>query len=365
MFDSKPTSEPRTETWVHLFLGVFLLGWSIFVLWQDGKFFTNLARDLAASGHPTVVATVTRSEIVSGVQSGRLSVSYNHPFKVLYLYEVSGRKYAGETFRHGMLAGGADSARAVQSRYAAGKRIPVHYNPADPADSVMVAGLDGADLLALLFMTPFHVAMLAGWWAAVYMARGLARSRDLRLGCPSPVTRMLHRDLTVRLRLAHAGPMVVFLWVLFAGPFGLVLAVVFASGGDITIAWMAVAWALLLAAAIGAAKWQAKRVAAGRYDFVVNHGQRVLALPTAFRDKKDGRWPKMGELALRNIIDVRVAAHQERDSEGDMVTYHEPMITHLNGVMGEEVLRVRTRTSEEHAKVIVDNLRRELGLGTA
>lgn len=351
---------------VYFFLVIFLVGWSIFVLWIDCDFVLKRARDHAASEHPTALAIIKRSEIESpsGNWGGRFTLTYNHPFKVLYLYEVNGRKYAGEKFRHGMHAGGVESARVIKSRYPVGKTVAVRYNPADPADSVMVAGLQGADLLELLFMTPFNVVMVFGWWLVAAAIRGLARSRDWRIECPPPVTRLTDNDCTVRLRLAHPGPMVFTVCALFAGPMVLAPIVLQGSQGEITVAQMGIAWASLLALTVGLVVWQSKRIAAGRYDFVVHRLRGVLALPLAFRKKKEKQWPELGELALVNIRDIRVVSYQERDSEGDLVTYHEPVITYFGYARGEESVSLRFGTSDEHAKEIVRELRRELGLST-
>lgn len=350
--------------------GLFLLAWSAFMLPIDYQFVGMLSRDRTASGHPTVSAIITRSEVESKNDDERASqstVTSSHPFKVLYHYEVNGREYAGDKFHHGMHAGGLKSARAIQARYPVGSRVSVHYNPDDPADSVIATGLRGADLLALLCMTPFNVVMLlGGWWWATEVVGGAPPFTG-------PVTRVSAADGEVRLRLAHCRPVAMFLLALGGASFGMGFVVMLlALGGGADITQMGFVWAVVLALAVGVSVWQARRIAAGGYDFRVDRLRGTLALPpfksgrTVVTQSDEALFLRatVTEVALARIVDIRVASREDTDSEGDWtVVYYEPVVIYLDDVTGQEALvEVRTQTTEGHGKKIVGELRREVGL---
>ena len=62
-------------------------------------------------------------------------------------------------------------ARDAVARYSVGSEPQVFYNPKDPAESLLSPGLDGSNLMWLVFLTPFNMVMLAFVIGAGYFLR--------------------------------------------------------------------------------------------------------------------------------------------------------------------------------------------------
>src|SRR5437764_2164637 len=92
-------------------------------------------------------------------------------------------------------------ARRVVAEYPAGRQVDVHYAAADPADSVLLTGLEGADLFLPMFMTPFNLIMLGIWYVPF--------SKLLRRGSRVGNAKLMDDGYESRLRLVEFGPIVV------------------------------------------------------------------------------------------------------------------------------------------------------------
>jgi hypothetical protein len=183
----------------------------------------------------------------------------------------------------------------------------------------------------------------------------------------APVTRLPGEVGEVRLRLPHPRPVAVFLRVLAGASFGMGFVVAPAFGGDVGVTQTVIAWVSVLGLAVGLTVRQAKRIAAGRYDFRIDRLRGTLALPPGFgRETTNCSCSPAGrdDVALARIVDIRVASREETDSEGGRTTYYyyEPVIIQRDCMAAEATLAVTTQTTEEYAKEIVQALRREVGL---
>jgi hypothetical protein len=58
----------------------------------------------------------------------------------------------------------------IVRNYAQGRETTVYYNPTDPAESLLQPGVDGSDLLLLLFLAPWNLMVAAGWLVLVKSA---------------------------------------------------------------------------------------------------------------------------------------------------------------------------------------------------
>ncbi|HYO69332.1 MAG TPA: hypothetical protein VEU33_24960 [Archangium sp.] len=89
-----------------------------------------------------------------------------------YAYEVDGRTYEGTRYRYGAWhSSRRGAAEALARRFPVGATVPVFHDAETPEDAVLVAGVQGQELFLLLFMNPFNLAMLAGWYGAVRVLR--------------------------------------------------------------------------------------------------------------------------------------------------------------------------------------------------
>ncbi len=88
---------------------------------------------------PQAEATVTRSEVITDVPLGGRGPEFTP--KIEYRFTAQGKPYDGNriAFR-GTASRTKAVADAIAGKYALGTQHPVHYNPANPADSVLERG---------------------------------------------------------------------------------------------------------------------------------------------------------------------------------------------------------------------------------
>ncbi|MFX0098462.1 MAG: DUF3592 domain-containing protein [Candidatus Hodarchaeota archaeon] len=117
------------------------------------------------SSWPTAKGTVNQSEIIENYINPR-AVSYQAA--VRYSYTVNGEPYENDQLRAKIsksvkyYGGSMASASKITEQFREGARIPVHYNPRDPADSVIIPGFSSlkaiiAFIIAFFF---FDIGML-------------------------------------------------------------------------------------------------------------------------------------------------------------------------------------------------------------
>ncbi len=111
-----------------------------------------------ASG-TVVYGTVDDNESASRDSDGTIRRSTTFGPRLIYSYEVGGKKYFSNTRRFGQLAGsGEDWAEEIMERYTVGAPVKVWHSPADPQLAVTEPGINdeawflpGAGLAFLLF----------------------------------------------------------------------------------------------------------------------------------------------------------------------------------------------------------------------
>jgi len=171
---------------------IFFVGfWSLITLIFDGMLVFNAYRQMKAIEFPVATGTVTHSEVT--VHHSDDGTTYGVDVK--YKYEVAGRSYVGTQYRYGQMNSSDDSARTIVDSLPIGEKVDVHYNPTDPADSVLITGVQSGDYFLALFLTPFNLVMVGGWYAAIAMFfPGVARRLA---GSPRVISRGFKRRLVL------------------------------------------------------------------------------------------------------------------------------------------------------------------------
>jgi hypothetical protein len=138
-----------------------LVGCSAIIGAFDGFAAWRIARQQSARHFPRVAGTVRSSE-VEFAEGDAESAAYLP--KIEYDYVVAGRRYTGDRYRYGTIGHPSHAAvERIVRRHAQGRETKVYYNPTDPADSLLQPGVDGSDLLLLLFLAPWNLMLAAGW----------------------------------------------------------------------------------------------------------------------------------------------------------------------------------------------------------
>ncbi len=146
--------------WLCLIAGLGLLVWSL------GTYVSSHLALSAAQDWPTVPSTVIKSEVVT--VAGRGS---DWAPDVGYRYEVRGRDHRSAALKlndHPNFHAFED-ARAFLRDYPIGGTVVVHYDPGDPATSVLI--VDG-DYWPLLLGVAVGLLALAGAWYLRHAALG-------------------------------------------------------------------------------------------------------------------------------------------------------------------------------------------------
>jgi hypothetical protein len=123
---------------------IFGIGLSLFGVFA-------VAKSLAAKNWHTTEGRVVESKVIEGFE-------INKPY-ILYQYEVGGKSYTSDRISF-LLFGGDSFAEKAVAAYPQNKIVIVHYDPANPAKSVVEPRLSVVAVLTLVA----GVLCLGAWW---------------------------------------------------------------------------------------------------------------------------------------------------------------------------------------------------------
>lgn len=114
---------------------------------------------------PSAEGTITAAETVWAERRGR-SITYVDAVRLAYSYRVDGAVYLNDRIGANTQPVLADSAagRDLFARFPPGAIVPVYYNPADPADSVLVRGQTSPAARNGAALAVLGAAVLALYW---------------------------------------------------------------------------------------------------------------------------------------------------------------------------------------------------------
>ncbi len=118
----------------------------------------QLRAALRSRGWPSAVATIVRSERVKKTDGD--GAMYWEP-QVEYAFTVAGTEYRGTRIRFGgENAATAREAEQICGKYAAGREVPVRYNPRDPYEVALETGVAWGVVLPFIYAL---VLALVAW----------------------------------------------------------------------------------------------------------------------------------------------------------------------------------------------------------
>ena len=252
-------------------LVVFGLVWSGAVGALDAKLWRDLSRQFNSGSFPSVTGQVIHSEVTTR-RGSKGGVIYG--VRMSYQFTVEDRLFAGSRYRYNssMNSSGSRWAHATVASHPVGSAVTVFYNPANPGDALLSPGIGGEDLLALLFMTPFNLIVLATWWLPI------AAARQKYFPKPAGGVRILEDPPRLRLRLPSYSP-----WIALPVIFGLcfvgMIVVSMVSEGHPSIALVSWVWLLILAIGAGIFAWRWRRIRSGVEDLVLDESDGRMNLP--------------------------------------------------------------------------------------
>lgn len=151
---------PASPGALYFFFGMFSLFGLVFAAvgvhtWMKAE----ASKGWLPVGGEVVSSDVDRHHSSKGGTTYRASVAYD--------YEYQGRTYKGSKI--GIMSSSSSDRGAAQrtaDRYAAGTRVPVYVNPADPYEAVLEPGGSGFAMMFILFGGVFAAIGLAGLFNA-------------------------------------------------------------------------------------------------------------------------------------------------------------------------------------------------------
>jgi len=290
----------------------------------------------------TTQCRIVQSEVGRGPMSRRgVEIEYN--------YTVNGVDYTGHRFRYDDHNASLewDTTVVEHPRWSF---QTVYYNPKNPADAVLEPGIDGCDLLLLLFTLPMNVLTCILWSAIVVRLREKFRVR------PAGGVRILRQPGQTRVSLAETPAIAAGFYGSAATAFIAAFPVVIASGFEPAFRVMEAVWGAVMAMGVAVALWQALRNRAGRYDLRIDLTAQTVTLPqTAGRRKPL-------TLARREISGVSMQRRHNKGPSGTRFTYLPALSRGASGAASQPIELITLGWSEEKAQAFSQWLSQELGV---
>jgi len=300
------------------------------------------ARQYLALNFSTTQGRIVRSEVGHGPMSRRgVEIEYN--------YTVDGVDYTGHRYRY-------DDHNVTLEWDATVEEHPrwssqtVYYNPKNPADALLEPGVDGCDLLCLLFALPLNVLTYTLWGAMITRLREKSRIR------PAGGVRILKQPGETRVSLAETPAIAAGFYGSASAAFIAAFPVVIAGGFEPTLLLMKATWAVVLAAGGAVFVWRALRNGSGIYDLRIDQASQTVTLPqTAGRRKPL-------TLARREISGVSMQRRASKSPSGTHFSYLPALSRSGLDVESQSTELITLGWSEEKAQAFSQWLSQELGV---
>jgi hypothetical protein len=242
---------------------LLLVFWTGLVVAADYVVIDTSVRQALSVNFPYTTGKMVRSEMGVGAMSHRgVEIGYN--------YKVNGIEYTGRQYRYDDRNEAWEYSTAIDAfpRWSARK---VYYNPKAPADSLLDPGLDGCDLLQVLFAMPLNIVTLLLWVAVEWSFKKLPK--------PAGGVRILKRPGEIRAQLPSFSPVAAALGALAIASFFAAFPVVSMSGFAPTMRTMTAIWTAVFAVTAAAFAITVKRNSSGNYDLRIDEKSRAVTLP--------------------------------------------------------------------------------------
>lgn len=321
---------------------LLLAVWSAILLAGDYVVLDTSVRQILANRFATTVGEITKSDVGRGaIRSRGVEIGYH--------YIVDGVDYIGHRYRYDDRNGALDYV-AVTNALPPISKHTVYYDADNPADSVLMPGLDGCDLLLALFAIPLNIVTIAIWVAAI-ASRRARHPVALAGGVP-----IFQRDGETRVRLSVFPPWAVGFFAMAAAAFFAAMLVVFAAGFAPSLRLM---YAILLLVGVSGGSfflWAAQQDFFGRCDLRSHYASQTLLVPPAGGRKEPTILPR-GE-----VVAVTMRRRVSNSPSGQHVSYIPAVERLAPGADAQSLELLDWGWQEEKARAFGVWLSRELGV---
>ena len=147
---------------------VFPLIGIVTILILNFFFIKNLILQYESRNYSNTTGLITHSAVTSRNVTSRSGAVYtshtSYGVDFAYHYEVNGQSFEATRFRYDKFFWTSEWAHNLVAAHPVGSQIQVFYNPQNPADAVLSAGMDTNDTSLLLILPLFNLmAVFFGW----------------------------------------------------------------------------------------------------------------------------------------------------------------------------------------------------------
>ena len=342
---------------VGAFLLFFILFWSSVTLAFDYQLFGAVISQLRTLSFESTEGKILQSSVKTHKNSDGDTYSLN----VSYRYQVNDTEYTSDKYRFGSMSANYRFVSKLSKRFNSHPSVTVYFNPAIPSEAVLMQGIEGVDLFTILFITPFNMVMLAGWWCVCIWLARLYRKPE------AGGIKYLDQDHQTIIKLHYKSPLAAALGALGACAFIGIFIVIILFGTHPSLVLMVLVWIIILALAAYAAYYCWRQNQSGSTDFIIDDSRQTISFcPLHTREDLAGKtikqmW-KSQQFADRislhrsQIQSISVDAKISYDSDGDATTTFYPTIQ-----WQQQVILMETK-DKECAEEFVAWLRRRIGV---
>jgi len=244
---------------------ILLTCWTGLVVAGTYALIETTVRQHLAMAYPSTMARIIQSEVGRGAVSRRgVEMEYN--------YSVDGVNYTGHAYRYDDHNMSLDWDVTVEDhpKWSAAR---VYYNPKDPSDALLEPGIDGGDLLLLLFAVPVLIITGTLWISALGWLSERSRVR------PAGGVKIVKQPSITCIALAEVSPIAAGLYGLAGGAFFAAFPIVIYKGYVPSVTIMAWTWVAVAATGIMAFLWCLVRNGSGIFDLSINHVTQMIVFP--------------------------------------------------------------------------------------
>jgi hypothetical protein len=245
---------------------VMLVCWTAVIAAADYFVLGTTVRQYLSSSFAQTQCRIVESEVTPHEGSLHSGVT------VAYIYTVNGKHYRGWRYRYDdaySSIAGADVAQHIRKW----TEHPAYYDPKNPANSVLATGVDGGDLMLILFAVPVNAAMVLLWrWGGAWLRE------SWRVPAAGGV-RIRRRDGKIRVRLGGLPAPAAGVAALGGAAFVATFPVVALIGLSPSMEAMEWVWMAVMAAAAAVFCRTAMRNASGKCDLLIDEQSQAVTLP--------------------------------------------------------------------------------------
>ncbi len=341
---------------VGAFLIFFILFWSCITLVFGYQILMSGARQLATMSFQETQGRIVQSSVKTRKDSDGANM---YSLEVSYRYEVRGKEYFSNIYRVRPMSSNDNFAHQMSEQLREGTYVPVYYNPSRPSEATLVRGIEGVDLFTILFITPFNMVMLGGWWAILVWLKRLYKKPEA--GGVKFVDQGRHTICKLHYKSPLATAMVTLGACSFLGIF--IIAIPFSFHPSLVL--MGFVWTVIISLTSYFAynSWRQNQL--GAYDLIVDDFRQTVSFcpmqinleNVRLKDVwKAGQFSPRVSLHRSQIQNIFIDSKTTTDSDGDA------KINYFPTIKWQQQSALMITNDKEQAEEFVEWLGRRIGI---